>query len=106
MYLTVLDILKKLTGKQQVKASKYEPDSGSAYGVSAGRFVGEFFVYIESIDDKMMFLSLPQMKIREITVEHFRTGIDNKIIELQEVLPTEIKQTCIDQYEHAKKSNN
>ncbi len=83
-----------------------EVEQGAAYGVSAGRYVGEFFILMEQDSKTITFLSLPDMKIREITVAQFKTGVDNKIIEFQEVLPDDIKQVCIEQYDTAKKSNN
>lgn len=96
----------KWFSKQTTDHTSPETQTGAAYGVSAGRFVGEFFILMDCTETDVTFLSLPDMKIREITVEQFNTGVDNKIIEFQELLPDDVKQACIQQYEAAKKSNN
>ena len=98
----MLGWLKKTSSDKQ----QSETEPGAAYGVSAGRYVGEFFILMEQNPETVTFLSLPDMKIREITVAQFKTGVDNKIIEFQEVLPDDVKQACIEQYDTAKKSNN
>lgn len=80
---------------------------GSIYGVSSGKFTGKFFVYMEEADGDKWFLVLPDMTTQRIPDDKFKTGIDNKIIELQEVLPRKVYNICKQQYEKSStKPNN
>jgi hypothetical protein len=99
-------LLSKASKTSSSPVDKYDLNPGAAFGVRAGRFVGEFFVYIECVDNVYQLLSLPNMQIRQLTVAQYKTGIDNNIIEYQETLPTDVFKACLAQYKHAKKSNN
>ena len=91
--------------KEKDSTLQYRP--GSAFGISSGKYLGEFFVYMEQTEDMMIFLSLPKMEIRKVPKEKFKYGIDNNVLEFQEILPKKIRLVCIEQYnKNAKKSNN
>lgn len=99
--------LSKFSRKRSSKSvDPYEPVVGSAYGISTGMYLGEFFVYIETVDNNKMFLSLPKMLIRSVPHDTFKSGIDNKIVELQEILPYNVVELCKKQYEQAAKPDN
>tara|TARA_Y100000310_G_scaffold172095_1_gene172196 strand:+ start:42 stop:293 length:252 start_codon:yes stop_codon:yes gene_type:complete len=76
---------------------------GNIYAVSRGRYLGEFFVFMEEPNKKIYrFLSLPKMKIREIPKHKFHSGVKNKILHLQETLPDDILKVCQAQYDKEK----
>jgi hypothetical protein len=41
-------------------------DGGSCYGVLRGDYHGEIFVFFKQEDNKMFFVSLPKMELREV----------------------------------------
>ena len=44
-----------------------KPKIGNVYAVTAGQYLGEFLVYIETKGGHLMFLSLPEMKVRNLS---------------------------------------
>tara|TARA_B100000700_G_C14616623_1_gene656205 strand:- start:138 stop:491 length:354 start_codon:yes stop_codon:yes gene_type:complete len=98
------------TSDKKSKTSKlggFTGQPGSAFGISTGKYLGEFFVYIEEDETMMRFLSLPKMENREVPKSKFQYGIDNNVLEFQEVLPKKVREVCIEQYnKNAKKSNS
>lgn len=86
---------KLLTG---IKTFLKKPKKRSVYAVTGGQFLGEFFVYMEQRDDMMCFLSLPHMKIRNIPVEKFYYGTENKILDKVEKVPRNVYTLCKKQY--------
>ena len=77
---------------------------GHAYVVTGGDFEGEFFVYIERTDPKTYcFLSLPNLQLREVPVDKFNIGIESKILQFQEKLPSDVFKVCLAQYDKNKK---
>lgn len=68
------------------------------YAITGGKYLGELFVFIEKVGDNFNFLSLPDMKIREVPYEKFEFGLTNKIIDVVEKLPSEVFKTCKKQY--------
>ena len=75
------------------------PKSKGIYAVNGGDFLGEFFVYMETKDEIHFFLSLPKMQKREVPNDNFVFGLDNKIIEQVENLPSSTYDVCRAQYE-------
>ena len=74
------------------------PSKGCVYAVTAGRFLGELLVFIETNEKKFKFLSLPTMTIRDVPSDKFDVGIKSKIIDFVERLPKDIFTTCVKQY--------
>ena len=70
------------------------PKSGCIYAVNGGKYLGEFFVYIEENNTDYCFLSLPKMESRNVPKDKFDTGINDKIIEPVETLPKNIYKIC------------
>ena len=80
------------------------PDVGYIYAVSTGKYLGEFFVFIKKAEkDCLGFLSLPKMIVRNIPKDKFMLGLTNKVLEFQEILPADVRDVCIEQYN---KTNN
>lgn len=71
---------------------------GATYGVLHGQFVGELFVYIESTEKSLHFLSIPNMKTREVPKDKYEYAIQNRVIEYVERLPRNERNMCKAQY--------
>ena len=104
-----MNFLKKavdLLSSKKVDPKTSSPVPRAIYGVSRGKYLGEFLVYMKSESDNMHFLSLPKMVHRVIPVDKFKNGIDTGVLEFQEMLPRKIYDVCEKQYEQSKKSNS
>lgn len=105
--IRLINVLKKyFQPNASILTDKETVQPGSIYGVGAGKYTGKFFVYIEQNDKVKCFLTLPDMQPQEITDEKFNIGVDNKIMEFQEVLPNKVYKVCKQQYDDAKKKSN
>ena len=102
--MSLKNTIKKTFGNKKQISTAAELSIGNIYGVSAGKFVGKFFVYMGEVDKQLHFIVLPDMQIEKITQNKFDIGIQNNILEYQENLPEEITAYCKQQYE--KKLNN
>ena len=74
------------------------PKSRFLYAVTGGTYLGELLVYIESTESSYGFLSLPEMKIRDIPQDKFNFGLENKIIDIVKKLPKNVFNVCKKQY--------
>jgi len=72
---------------------------GMSYGVTAGTYLGEIFVYIKRDRDVIHFLSIPKMYNRSIPVEKFKYAIDNRVVEYIERIPWSERRMCLAQFE-------
>jgi hypothetical protein len=81
-----------------IKSFFQKPKVGYVYAVTAGEYLGEFLVYIESRAGNLMFLSLPDMKVRSISEKEVTSGIDNNILDKVEKLPSDVFSVCNAQY--------
>lgn len=100
----MLNLLKKLFKRQKPKLKL-----GSCYGVLHGHYVGELFVFIEEREDTLCFLSIPNMKNREVPRLKYNYAIKNNVIEYVEMLPRNERKVCKAQYqanEDEKHTNN
>ena len=77
---------------------------GSSFGVLAGTYLGEIFVFIRKEDSTMHFLSIPKMRNRSIPVDKFNYAIDNRVIEYIERLPWNERHICRSQFDKNIKS--
>ena len=102
--MSLKNTIKKAFGSKDQSTEPAGLSVGNIYGVSVGKFVGKFFVYMETSGEDLNFIVLPDMQIEKITQHKFDTGIQNNILEYQEKLPDEITTYCKQQYE--KKLNN
>jgi len=74
------------------------PKKKYLYAITGGKFLGELFVFIEKNKENYSFLSLPDMKVRDVPQEKFDFGLDNKIIEIVQKIPSYVYKVCIKQY--------
>lgn len=79
---------------------KKKPKSRAIYAINTGLFKGEFFVYVDIIKDPDLycFLSVPKNICRWVPKKSFDVGLKQKIISLVEVLPKNVYQSCLTQY--------
>ena len=89
----------------------FKPDDGkikpgSCYGVLHGQFVGELFVFIEEEKDTLCFLSIPNMKNRDVPRDKFDYAMKNGVLEYIENLPRNERSVCILQYKSNTNKND
>ena len=101
---SVINYAKELW-KRKFKRSS-DPLERSIFAVSSGTFRGEFWVYMQSDESNVYCLSLPDNKYIEVPVDKWKTGIENKIVELLEKIPHNVYDICRAQYNEAKAKNN
>lgn len=88
------------------KLDPYIPKRGYIYAVSTGAYLGKFFVYIEEDKEHKMFLTIPDMQRELVIHDDFKAGLDNNILEFQEILPKKICSVCESQYNKSNEVNN
>jgi hypothetical protein len=81
-----------------IKGCFSHPRVRHIYAVTAGDYVGQFFVYIEKVDNSYCFLTLPDMYVRYVPTQEFEDGIDKKIVDPVEKMPLEVFNICVAQY--------
>jgi len=77
---------------------KQHPKKRYIYAVTAGYYLGELLVYMETVDSYYKFLSLPTMIVRDIPTDKFNSGIENKIVDVVEKIPNKVFKVCRLQY--------
>ena len=80
-----------------------EPKHRVPYAVQNGHYVGEMFVYIEKDEKNFYFLSIPKNVNREVPKDRFFFGLENKILEEVDKLPSNIYSLLKAQYFYNKK---
>ena len=95
-------MIKKLFSKKK-NIDPNKPEQGYTYGVGTGKYLGEFFVFMETNKKgDLIFLSLPKMIKRSVPKHKFIFAIANKILEFEEVLPKRVIELCIAQFKSIK----
>ena len=74
------------------------PKKKYIYAITGGHYLGELFVFMEKKDNNFIFLSLPDMKIREVPHEKFEFGLKQNIVDVVEKLPSHVFKVCKQQY--------
>jgi hypothetical protein len=76
------------------------PKKGYIYAVTGGAYLGELLVYIMAKDENKIysFLTLPDMKVRDIPADKFKFGIREQIVDVVEKLPKYAYTVCEAQY--------
>ena len=82
------------------------PSKRRLYAVTGGKYLGEFFVYMEKDDKHFYFLSLPKMYIREVPLDKYQFAIDNKILDKVQNVPRSVWKVCNKQYVESKQSTH
>lgn len=85
---------------------KKDAKARGIFAINEGSYKGEFFVYIRDTEKHYHFLSLPDNKPVAVPIEEFIIGVDKKIIEPLEKLPTKVYEICVAQYNEAKAKDN
>ena len=88
---------KLLNGIRGFFRSKH-PRDRQIYAVTGGKYLGEFFVYIEQDIQVVRFLSLPSMEVRNIPKDKFEFGIEKSILEPVEIMSRDVFSVCKTQY--------
>lgn len=96
--------------KIKFRKKKYKIKPRGIYAVMAGQHVGEFFVFMGKTGDQHDVISMggPGMQtvLRQISEKDVKEGFENKILELVEVLPKDIYNTCEAEFHHRKAQKN
>ena len=85
--------------------SRKHPKPGYVYDITKGTYLGELFVYMETIKNEHVFLSLPEMKIRAVPQDKFELAMKTGIIDIVEKLPRRIYGVCRKQYSRNRNPN-
>lgn len=81
------------------------PKKKYVYAVTGGAFLGEMLVFMEKTNEVYSFLSLPDMKIRDIPADKFNFGLTEKILDTVEKLPSSVYKVCQLQYKKNRSLN-
>lgn len=91
-------VLKKLLNGIKSLFKAKHPRSRQVYAITGGKYLGEFFVYINQSEREINFLSIPKMEKRHVTKEKFYFGLTNKIVDPVEKIPPEVYELCKEEY--------
>ncbi len=81
-----------------LKSFLKRPKKRILYAVTGGKFLGEFFIFMEKSNDSFIFLSLPHMEVREIPVDKYYFAVDNVILDPAGRVPRSVYSVCKNQY--------
>ena len=90
--------LKKLLSGIKNTFNIGHPKKRQVYAVTGGKYLGEFFIYIEQREGDLLFLSLPSMERRAVPSDKFEFAIANKILDPVENLSKDMYKLCKEQY--------
>lgn len=90
--------LKKLFNGIKSKISKYISPNRKIYAVTGGKYLGQFFVYMEEHKAHVTFLSLPSMDKIDVSKEKYTFAIENKILDPVENIPSDVYNLCKEHY--------
>lgn len=89
----------------RIKRHFYPPER-SIYVVREGTLKGEWLVPVAFPPGETVFFSLPDRHIRHIPNKEIQEGLKNKIIDLVEILPKDVYNTCLAEYQLKLKQND
>ena len=84
--------------------SNNHPIRGYSYAVTTGTYVGEIVVCVGGDQVNLNFISIPKNINRNIPKEKFDFGMDNKIVEIVEKLPSDVYSILEKQFEYNRKN--
>ena len=93
---------------KKIKEKQYKPVERALYACTAGDYVGKFFVFINvDADDnnEHKAITFPEMNLLVIKDVDVREGIEKKILDLVQILPKDVYETCLAEHEHRKTMN-
>ena len=93
---------------EKIKEKRYKPIQRALYACTAGDHVGKFFVFVNEIPDGGQFkaLTFPEMTLLYIREEDVREGIEKKILDLVQILPKDVYETCLKEHEYRENLKN
>ena len=92
-------VLQKLLNGIKSVLNLNHPRPRYLYAVTGGKYLGKFFVYMESKDSTITFLELPSMSVVDVPKEKVTYGIENDILDPVKKLPNDVYNVCKAQYE-------
>jgi hypothetical protein len=75
----------------------------SIFAVTAGDYLGQFLLCVEYNSENHVFLSLPDFNIIEVSHIEVDRGINSKVLDFIEKVPSKYFKECIDKYKQVKK---
>jgi len=75
----------------------------SIFAVTAGDYLGQFLLCVECNSDNHVFLSLPDFNIIEVSHIEVDRGINSKILDFIERVPSKYFKECLVKYNQVKK---
>jgi hypothetical protein len=85
------------TTLKRIKDYFYPPER-SIYVVKEGTFKGEWLVPVSYTPGHTVFFSLPDKHVRTVPNTEVASGLQNKILEIVDVLPKGVYNTCLEEY--------
>ena len=76
-----------------------KPKERYLYAVKNGDYAGHFIAFINRIDSKYIFLTLPNNQKLEVPIKDFEEGIEKELLEFVEVMPKYVFKVIKAQYE-------
>jgi hypothetical protein len=89
----------------RIKEYFYPPER-SIYVVREGTFKGEWLVPVAFVPNHTIFFSLPDKHIRTIPNTEVEEGVNKNILDLVEILPKRVYNTCLAEYKLKLKQEN
>jgi hypothetical protein len=87
--------------------SLFAPKERSIYVVKEGQYKGEWLVPVAFGPGITVCYSLPDKYIREIPNTEIESGLQNKVLDLVDILPKDVYNVCLEDYkQHLKKQND
>jgi hypothetical protein len=68
------------------------------YAVTGGKYLGELLIYINQSKEDYFFLTVPEMKNRVISIDKFKFGLDENILDIVQKIPKSVYKVCRLQY--------
>ena len=90
--------LKKLFNGIKNKISDYALPNRKIYAVTGGKYLGQFFVYMEEHETHVTFLSIPSMEKIDVSKEKYNFAIENNILDPIENVPSDVYNLCKEHY--------
>ncbi len=82
------------------------PKTGCLYAIHHGDFAGQMFCFISKQEHMYNFLSIPEMKNINVSVEDFTDGVEKEIVQFVEKPPSDVFNVIKAQYKKNENTNN
>jgi len=87
---------------KKFKINTNKPKLRGIYAVTGGDYIGECYVFIpdKKTDEDYCAFVLPDVGTKYIKINDVETGIEKKILDLIDILPKDVYNICIKEFEH------